>query len=304
MELVAAGLGHHVDGRAGEAAVFGLRSESDDSHFFNGVVVDVHQRAERSRFGIGRVDAVDQKHVLVGRTAVRGRAGQRLRAGPFGHAGGGQREIVESIAGGRKFGQQFLVDSRIDGRALDIDDGRFTGDRDRLLHRADREDQVQRGGGVGTDSDVFAHDGFESAERCRDRVAAGRQIQKDVAARGGRDGGPRARHQRRAGDFNSRPWDGRAIVADDRAGELAFVDGLRVKRRRGECREENRDARYGGEVSGGVHRHQSLRSHGRVVDRTSICLSVAVVKRHFQRRLARHVRAGGDTDKMRAIRTR
>ena len=46
---VAAGLGHHVDGRAREAAVLGLRAETDDADFLDGVVVDVDERAERIR---------------------------------------------------------------------------------------------------------------------------------------------------------------------------------------------------------------------------------------------------------------
>jgi hypothetical protein len=63
---VAAGFRDHVDGGAGEAAVLGLGAKGYHADFLNGVVVHIDEGAKGSGLRIGRVDAVDEKHVLIG----------------------------------------------------------------------------------------------------------------------------------------------------------------------------------------------------------------------------------------------
>ena len=74
VKRIAAGFGEHVDGRAGEVRVLGLRPGGDDPDLLDRVIVDVDERPEGTGAGGCGVDSVDQENVLVCRASVCGRA--------------------------------------------------------------------------------------------------------------------------------------------------------------------------------------------------------------------------------------
>ena len=61
-------------------------------------------------------------------------------------------------------------------RALDVDDRRLAGDRDRLFERADAQVGVDRGDEVAAQLDALAFDGAETGQRKRHRIGAGPKI--------------------------------------------------------------------------------------------------------------------------------
>ena len=231
VELVAARLGHHVHGRAREAAVLGLRAEADHSHLLDRVVVDVHQRAERSRLRVGRIHAVDEEHVLVGRAAVRRRARQRVRARRVEHARHRQREIVERVAARGDAREHLLVDSRVHRGRLVVHERTLGRHGDRLAVGTDRQDEVEGDRRVGGDVDVLPQDGLEAGERGGHGVPPYGQVEEDVGAGRRADGGSRP-HHRGPDDLHGRArYDG-LVFPGHRAGHLPLVDGLRRRRRR------------------------------------------------------------------------
>ncbi len=248
VELVAAGLGHDVHRGTREAAVFGLGAEADDAHFLDRVVVDVDERAEGSRLGVRRVDAVDEEHVLVRGAAVGRRARQRIRARRIEHPGHRQCEVVEGITAGREARDELLVDARVDRRRLGVDERALGRHGDRLGVRADGKHEIERHGRVGADVDVLAHDGLEPRERGGDRVAPRRQVEEHVRAVGRTDGRSGS-HHRGAGNFDGRARHHGLILAGHRARQPAVVDGLCLRRRHRQAREQERETSGCGEAS-------------------------------------------------------
>ena len=109
-------------------------------------------------------------------------------------------------------------------RALHVDHRGFTGDRDGLLERADRERAVDRQGEVRLQLQAFLHEGREAREAHRDAVGAGPQVDDGVAAGavGDRDAAPL--DQRRTGDFHGDAREDAPGVVADLARDRALGD--------------------------------------------------------------------------------
>ena len=204
-EVVAAVLRDHVQPDAAGLHLGRAAGRRDGHLLRQRLVVVVHDPAVAERGvddhavdlhgGMRRVRPVrDHLHLL-----------HHLRAA---HVGPGEahplRQVADRlrVARGRKRVDGVALQHLGSGRALHVDHGSFTRDRDRLFERADRHLAVDRQREVRLELEAFLDEGREAGQRHRDGVVAGPQIDDGVPARavGDREAAPF--DQRRAGSLH------------------------------------------------------------------------------------------------------
>ena len=90
--------------------------------------------------------------------------------------------MPEAIRETRNGGEDVLAHRLLNLRALDVDDWRFTGHRDRLFEGADLQVAVDRRDKRAGQLDAFALDGAEARQREGNGVGAGQKIDDAVLA--------------------------------------------------------------------------------------------------------------------------
>ena len=182
VDSVGAGLGDHVDDRAGVSSVFGVEGVGEDTKFFNRVRGRLHGGKVREL--IVGVATIDAEVVGASTAAVHGNnagliaaveqigTGLRLDAGL-------QRQQLIGVAGiQRQLKYCALIDDRTHLRAGGFDQGRFRGDFDDFLRLADLHGHVEREDLVDFDRDVFAYVLLEPGLLKFDAVVPGRTSTK------------------------------------------------------------------------------------------------------------------------------
>ena len=172
-------------------------------------VADVHPLDGEARLdAAAAVDREDREH----RTAV--------DVVDVGLQAGNRGQQVAVAADARQGAHRLVVERDFALRALHVDDRRFAGDGDRLLHAADAQFAVDRDDAGAADHHVLAPDGGEARQRERDGVVARPEILDAVApvpsvGRGRTD----FFDQRRAGRFDGDAGQHGPGRVRDRAGD-------------------------------------------------------------------------------------
>ena len=119
-----------------------------------------------------------------------------------GHRG----QQVAVAADARQRAHRFVVERDLPLRALDVDDGRFAGDGDGLLHAADAQFAVDRDDAGPADDDTITPQGDEPRQSEGDRVGARPQVFHAVSSVVIRHRRADLLDQRRTGGFHRHAW--------------------------------------------------------------------------------------------------
>ena len=205
LQLVAAALGHEVDGHAA-GFLRRVAAGGGDLNLLERIEVEVGGR--RPGGHVGDRGAIEVP-LLVAGAAVRAEAGLLARriAAHVLHAHHHAGRLLENhprVAGRRNGFEQLLAEVGAERVGTDVDDRTFAGDRHRFLHARQLEAAVDLGVEAGLDAHVRPDDPLEAGQLERHGVDADGQVGKTVGAAGRRRGRLRL-NQRRAGQNDRGP---------------------------------------------------------------------------------------------------